>query len=139
MKILMLAAVLALCTPLTFADTPGRHPGYLHALSDLRYARALLRVDYGEDWLGIKEIDAAIQSAKAAAVDDGKPLEDHPHIDATMARRDRLQKAVSLLDSALHDVRQPEDNPVATEYRNATEKHIEAARHFVWNVMPQGH
>jgi hypothetical protein len=43
-SLLVLAVTLSLISmPQTsFADTPGDHPAYLHALSDLRHARAYL-------------------------------------------------------------------------------------------------
>src|SRR5258708_17047499 len=37
------AVALCLCTTSTFAETPGKHPAYLHARSDLAKARQLLR------------------------------------------------------------------------------------------------
>ena len=33
----VLAFLVALCATMTFADEPGRHPAYLHALADLRH------------------------------------------------------------------------------------------------------
>src|SRR6202050_5140833 len=36
----VLVFFVAVCAALTFADEPGRHPAYLHALTDLRHARA---------------------------------------------------------------------------------------------------
>ena len=80
----VIAFLLAVCATLTFADEPGRHPAYLHALTDLRHARAHLergtwsgRMDREEDH-AIAEIDAAIREIKQAAIDDGKDLNDHP-------------------------------------------------------------
>ena len=126
----MLAAVVALCAPATFADTPGHHPGYLHALSDLRYARALLRTDFGDDWPAIREVDAAIHEAREAAIDDGKPLGDHPRIDARLDRRGRLRRAIELLNAAQRDMDHEEDNPAARGWRNRAIHHIMEARRF---------
>src|SRR5579859_5428022 len=67
------------------APAPQAHPAYLHALSDLRAARAFLArpasvtVKWDEN-VAIREIDAAIAELKQAAIDDGKPLEDHPPV-----------------------------------------------------------
>jgi hypothetical protein len=130
-KFLILATLLALCAPLTFADTPGRHPGYLHALSDLRFARALLRVDYGDDWPAIHQVDEAIAEAKNAAIDDGKPLSDHPRVDAGLDRPGRLRKAIETLDAAERDMMQEEDNPAASEWRNRAVNHIREARKLI--------
>jgi hypothetical protein len=55
----------------------GEHPAYLHALTDLRDARAQLqRPDGGElrdqEKKAIHEIDDAINEIKKASIDDGK-------------------------------------------------------------------
>jgi hypothetical protein len=106
------------------ADTPGKHPHYLHALSDLREARA---------WVGeatdatvsnkqadtIAAIDRAIADIKGAAIDDGKALDDHPPVDAKMKHRDALKKALSLLNSANKDLRFKEDNQDAAPWRHS--------------------
>src|ERR1700684_4501590 len=70
-------------------QVPGPHPAYLHALSDLRLARAYLDpiawppVQRDEEH-AIREIDAAIGEIKRASIDDGKNLEDHPQVDVNM-------------------------------------------------------
>src|ERR1700691_3499421 len=99
----------AMCAALTFADEPGRHPAYLHALTDLRHARAHLgkltpsdRID-NEEQRAIEEIDKAIGEIKHAAIDDGKNLEDHPPVDAHMDREGRFHRALELLDKAHND------------------------------------
>src|SRR5580704_9289969 len=78
---------LLVCLALPFAanaDLPGKHPAYLHALSDLRAARWMLEhrpgdaaVSEHED-MAIMEIDKAIGEIKHAAIDDGKDIHDHP-------------------------------------------------------------
>src|SRR6202142_3338641 len=114
MKALRHCAVIVLfvaaCTALTFADEPGRHPAYLHALTDLRHARAHLgqfaateHMDR-EEQHAIDEIDKAIGEIKRAAIDDGKNLEDHPPADAHMDRRGRFHRALELLDKAHNDI-----------------------------------
>src|SRR5579872_2380176 len=91
------------------------HPAYLHALSDLRYARALLErparpdVKWDEN-AAIGEVDAAIREIKGASIDDSKPLEDHPPIDANVGHRDRLRNAMNLLHRSAGDIEQREDN-----------------------------
>ena len=59
------------------ADLPGKHPAYLHALTDLRAARWNLEhrpgdaaVSAQED-VAIVETDRAIREAKVAAIEDG--------------------------------------------------------------------
>ena len=84
-KPLLAAFLLALTLPFAAnADLPGKHPAYLHALSDLRAARWMMQhrpgdaaVSAHED-VAIAEIDAAIGEIKHAAIDDGKNIGDHP-------------------------------------------------------------
>ncbi len=136
-KILILAALLAFCMPASYADTPGAHPGYLHALSDLRYARALLKTDFADDWPAIKEIDWAIKEAKQAAIEDHKPLSDHPPLDARLDRAGRLRHAVEALNSAERDMAQEEQNGSAIVWRDRSLGHIRQARNLIHAEMRQ--
>ena len=100
------------------ADTPGRHPMYLHALTDLRAARAHLERPAGfqpgatqwDERVAIHEIDAAMNEIQRAAIWDGKPLSDHPPIDAQLDWRGRLRRSLELLHQAEGDISQAEDN-----------------------------
>ena len=92
------------------ADTPGEHPHYLHALSDLRYARAWLTAlgennVMGREMDAVVNIDKAIGDIKRASIDDGKDLNDHPPVDANLKHKGRLHKAMALLTSARKDLR----------------------------------
>src|ERR1700677_1277708 len=86
---LWVASALLAVAPLAFAhaDLPGKHPLYLHALSDLRTARWMIEhrpgdaAVSGHEDVAIQEIDAAIGEVKAAAIDDGKDIHDHPSVD----------------------------------------------------------
>jgi hypothetical protein len=127
------------------APGPGGHPAYLHALSDLRYARALLEkpaqpeVKWDET-NGIREIDAAINEIKHAAIDDGKPLQDHPAIDAKRHHRDRLREAETLLHKAAQDIEEHEDNGWAQGLRARANGHIRQAEHAVHEAQAdRGH
>jgi hypothetical protein len=112
---------------------PTSHPAYLHALTDLRMARALLmrpardvEVKWDEN-RAIAKLDAAIREIKEAAIDDGKPTEDHPPIDARMRHRDRIRAAIDLLDKAARDIEQREDNGFARGLRGRAVGHIRDA------------
>ena len=102
----VIALGLSLGAKVSYADTPGKHPSYLHALSDLRHARAYLDKLAADDQIdndsmrAIREIDAAIGEIKRAAIDDGKDLSDHPKIDTNLRRTDRFHKAIELLNKA---------------------------------------
>jgi len=130
-----------------FTDTMGQlppppsiHPRYLSALSDLRYARALLwRPDFREvmhdQRAAIDEIDRAIAEAKRAAIDDGKNIDDHPPVDAHMGWEGRFRKAMELLDHAIGDLSFTETNMAAMPWRDAARANVERARGFVEKAM----
>ena len=107
-----LASLAAAILPLAAqADVPGAHPGYLHALSDLRAARWNLEhrpgdaaVSEQED-IAISEIDRAIGEVQKAAVRDGKDTFVRPREDANLDRPGRLHHAVELLRAAHDDLK----------------------------------
>jgi len=100
---------------------PSNHPSYLHALSDLRMARAFLerpsniQIQWDEN-RAIREIDAAIREIKEAAIDDGKDLNDHPPVDRP-TWGGRLQRALEMVVQARTDVSQEEDSPSSRVHR----------------------
>lgn len=123
------------------AQMPGRHPGYDHALSDLRYARALL--ESGPQWgrvarddeRAVGEIDRAIEEVKHAAWEDGKNPNAHPPVDAHWLPDERLRRAQDLLGKARHDLDREEDNPSARGLRDRAWMHIDAAQHAVGHAL----
>src|SRR5579863_2858325 len=92
---LSLVAVAAAIIPAAMnADTPGRHPAYLHARSDLRRAQMLMRVREEPNVTrrlveADHEVEAAIGEVDRAAFLDHKDLDEHPRVDAFPERRDR--------------------------------------------------
>lgn len=114
-------------------DLPGRHPAYLHALTDLRDARWNLEhrpgdaAVSGQEDVAIVETDRAIGEIKKAAAQDGKNENDHPPEDAALDRPGRLHHAVELLRKAHADVNQEEDNPETRAIRGRIEDHIDRA------------
>jgi hypothetical protein len=136
--------LLAVCAALTWADEPGKHPAYLHALTDLRHARAHLdrltpsgRMD-DEEQRAIDEIDKAIGGIKRASIDDGKDLNDHPPVDARMQRSGRYHRALELLDNAHNDIAREEDDPSTRGLRNRALHHIDEAHRLVDHLIVQG-
>jgi hypothetical protein len=133
-KALLAGFLLALTLPFTAnADLPGKHPAYLHALSDLRAARWMLQhrpgdaaVSAHED-VAIAEIDAAIGEIKHAAIDDGKNVGDHPSVDVPRNRPGRLHKGLELLHKVHKDVAREEDDPLTRGLRDRAIGHIDAA------------
>ena len=137
-KIALLAAAIAFLLPLTTQNVSaqGRHPAYLHALSDLRDARAHLQRPGGgalhaEEKAAIEEINHAIDEIKKAAIDDGKNIDDHAHIDAALPWSGHLHQARDLLDKAHHDVSEEEDNPHTQGLQARVIMHIDHAHHHV--------
>src|ERR1700761_3827577 len=125
--------MLALLLPMVaHAQMPGQHPAYLHALTDLRHARAPpekpAKPSVMWDEAGaIGQIDAAINEIKKAAIDDGKPLNDHPPIDAGLDHGGRLRRALELLRSARRDIEQRETDEFAHGLRRRAFEHIDNA------------
>jgi len=143
----LLAGILLALT-LSFAasaDVPGKHPAYLHALTDLRTARWMLEhrpgdaaVSAHED-VAIAEIDAAIREIKHAAIDDGKNIEDHPRVDVPNNRPGRLHKALELLHKVHSDVAREEDDPMTRGLRDRAVGHIDAAIHATDGAVADAH
>jgi hypothetical protein len=138
---LIAAAGLALvATAPSFADNPGRHPAYLHALSDLRAARAHLQhyngdpMDHAEGH-AIENIDRAINDIKVAAIMDGKNIDDHMPVDEHLDRAGRFHRAMELLDKAEQDVSGEEDQPDTRGLQVRVINHINAARHDVHHAI----
>jgi tetratricopeptide (TPR) repeat protein len=125
-----LAVLIVLSAPSGFAQ--DRHPAYLHALTDLRHARAHLeRPAHGElreqEKKAIHEIDEAIGDIKRASIDDGKHLNDHPPVDARLDWSGRLHRAIELIDKAHNDISREEDNRFAQGLQVRALEHIDKA------------
>jgi hypothetical protein len=127
------------------ANAQGRHPHYLHALSDLRLARAYLdrltpseHID-DEQMHAIQEIDAAIQEIKKASIDDGKDIHAHEPIDAHIEPRGRFGKAREALNAALKDVSKEEDDPYTKGLQFRAQEHIRHASETVRHIQERLH
>jgi hypothetical protein len=124
--------MIALVASPAMAETPGRHPHYLHARSDLRTAQLLLRVHDEPNVMAHihavdGEIDAAVREIDHAAVLDHKDMDDHPRIDTRLDRPGRFRRAMALLASARRDIGMEEDNPRAIGWRDVAFRHIDMA------------
>jgi len=120
---------------------PAQHPAYLHALSDMRLARALLErpvrggdVKWDEN-RAISQVDAAIREIRQASIDDGKPLGDHPPVDLHAHHRDRLRQAAELLAKAAHDIEEREDNGYANGLRARALGHLRGAERAIRDAI----
>lgn len=139
--LLTVSATLAFSISTAQAQEPGRHPAYLHALSDLRLMRAYLdrmtpseRIDE-ESQHAIDEIDAAIREIKEASIDDGRDLRMHAPIDARITPTDRFHKAREAGNAAWADLDHEEDNDYAHGLKHRALDHIEKANHTVDHII----
>jgi hypothetical protein len=136
-RLTLLSILVATCVGIASADKPGRHPHYLHALSDLRHARALLdklAMNEQRDEMeqhAIRKIDDAINEIKRASIDDGKNLDDHPPIDTHLRRGERYRKTLELLDAVHRDVTMEEDNPESQGLQGRIIAHVDEAHRIV--------
>jgi hypothetical protein len=111
----------------------GKHPYYLHALSDLRAARWMIEHRPGnwqrtvDEIEAVKQIDAAIGEIKKAALDDGKNIDDHVKVDERNDHDGRLHEAADFLRKARQDVGHDEDNQFAQGLQARAYMHIDAA------------
>jgi hypothetical protein len=109
------------------------HPAYLHALADLRHARAHLERQGGgrefrwDENVAVREIDLAIHEIKEASIDDGKNISDHPPVDLKADYIGRVHRALELLRRARADCSEEEDNGFARGLRNRALRHINEA------------
>jgi hypothetical protein len=140
LKFVAAAAFALVAAAPVWADNPGKHPAYLHALSDLRDARAHLEhlsgdpVDREEEH-AIAHIDKAIEEIKHAAIMDGKDIQDHMPVDAHLVRNGRFHKALELLDKARRDVSGEEDQSDTQGLRLRVIRHIDEARRSVKHAI----
>ena len=113
--------------------SPNDHPYYLHALSDLRAARWMIQHRPGnwqqtvDETEAVRRIDAAIGEIKKASIEDGKNIEDHPHVDELADHAGRLHKALDFLRKARQDISHDEDNRFAQGLQARAYGHIDGA------------
>lgn len=133
---LLVAAGFALSAGCVAAPPPApppHHPAYLRALSDLRAARWCLAHRPGDsaqtadETESVRQIDAAINDIKQAALDDGKNIADHPPVDEVADRRGRIHEAVRYLQNARADIAREEDNAYANGLRDRAVGHIDGS------------
>lgn len=138
----LIPLLLASLIPLSaMADLPGKHPYYLHALSDLRTARWLIehrpgdaKVSGDED-VAITKIDETINEIKRAAIDDGKDVHDHMPIDTKLDNKGRLHRAEELLNKVHSDIAREEDDPMTRGLRDRAVHHLDEAIHATHNAI----
>ncbi|WP_434628737.1 hypothetical protein [Chromobacterium sp. CV08] len=119
---------------------PAEHPYYLHAMSDLRQARAYLaRPDYpqiaDDERRAVAEIDAALGEMQRAAIEDGKQPWRYEQPDARLSPTDRFHRALELLDAARRDAGHQEDDPWVRDLQHRILHHVDAAHRAVQQAI----
>lgn len=133
-NVILTAAVLL--PSLLLADTPGRHPAYLHARTDLWRATYILESRDEENVMrdlraAGREVRDAIGEIDRAAVLDRKDLDDHPRVDTNLRGMGKFRAAAQLLWSAKRDLMREEDNRAARGWRDAAIAKIDRALDLV--------
>jgi hypothetical protein len=135
LKSLTLAATALLTLMILAPSTPAQAQGprYLHALSNLRMARAWIQSDGRPQFSDIRkhavhEIDKAIDEVKKAARDDGKYTNWTPPPSSGGNPATPITSALTLLDEAHGDVGAGQDAPENMGLQVRALQHIDAAR-----------
>jgi hypothetical protein len=127
------------------AQAPGPHPEYIYALQDLRLARAYLNDGWGweavrqQDSQAVQQIDAAIHDIKAAAIDDGRGIGDHPALEPNLGWHDRFGHAEDRLKRAHDDIARAQAMNENVDLRNRALRHIDAAEQIVDEAWRTAH
>ena len=118
---------------LAYSGFPGKHPAYLHALTDLRLAREYLdkitpdvALDNNE-LNAIGEINGAMDDINTAAIDDSKDIASFREVDVDLQRTSRYGKALELLNKTYEDIRREEVNGFAQSSQKQALRHINNA------------
>jgi hypothetical protein len=115
-------------------------PAYLHAISDLRSARAYLQQDPRPQFApsrnhAIEEISKAIDEMKRAAVDDGKNIWRTPPPQSGGDPGAPAHTAMRLLDEAYGDVSRGADSPQNQGLQARSLRHIDVAREALRHII----
>lgn len=123
----------------TDAQTAAVHPGYLHAIADLREARGILQGKFVKPAhiqavsIALPDVEHAIYELKQAAKLDDKDLAGVP-AHPNMPPEGAFAKVAQLLASARTQAMKPESDKAAITFRDQAVRHIDAAN----AALPQG-
>lgn len=132
----VIGAAVVFSAVMGMADTPGRHPAYLQARSDLRRAERLMEWpeerNVAQDLAAARsEAHEAIREMDEAALWDRKAVQDNPLVDTYPNRPGRFRAIAQFLNSARRDIAREEDNPAARVWRDRALHHIDESIRFV--------
>lgn len=132
----MIGAAMLFTAAVSFADTPGRHPAYLHARTDVRRAERLMewpeQPNVTRDLsAAAREAHEAIREMDAAALWDRKDVIENPPIDSYPDRAARFRAIAQFLFAARRDINREEDNPAARAWRDRAIHHLDESLRLV--------
>jgi hypothetical protein len=118
---------------------PEQHPYYVHAMSDLRLARAYLAhpgndAVSDDERVALHAIDQALREMWRAALNDGKNPDWQAPIDARLHGADRFHMAVQLLNKARQDASHDESDPWVRDLQGRILHHIDEAQRATWHA-----
>jgi len=128
-------AAFALSSFLLLAATPAQAdpPKYLHALADLRQARAWVNADGRPQFAALRkqatdQIHLTIADLKKAAIDDGENPDYTPPPQSSGDASHPIRSALKLLDEAYKDIEKGQDIPQNLGLQVRSLQHLDAAR-----------
>jgi hypothetical protein len=126
---------ITMCAGRLEAQVPGA-PAYLHAITDMRMARAYIEADqrpefYPQKRHAVQEITAAIIEIKGASIDDGKDPNYAPQTDSRGMASGPFHEALRLLRKAHDDCNSGLDLPNAAGMKFRALQHIDEASHTI--------
>jgi hypothetical protein len=148
LKLALLGTMVALTLPVAAqAQWWNQHPGYLHALSDIRTAYWLIAHEdasnpamRGDEIQAGRELHAAYDEMAHAAVSDGRNIDDQPPPDfAWGTHNDRLHKALDLVHRAYAELDGEEENPQAAGLRQRAKGHLSDSSRLIGKAMRDSH
>jgi len=133
---LALLALVFLASP---TPSQAQEPRYLHALSNLRQARAYLNFDRNPNTADARHhavdlIDKAINEVKEAAHDDGRDTNFAPPPDFRAEGGGAVLSAQKLLQAAYEDIKFGQDRPENGGLQNRAYKYIDEAIRTCHNI-----
>lgn len=140
-RALPMVLALSVAVPVSsFAGFFGDHRLYMHALSDIRYARALIQrpnpsIIPVDERKAAEELDVASSEIKVTASNDWKPINDHRSIDTHLDRRGRFTEALKVLAHAHNDVCKEVDDEKDKGLRNRAVNHLDQAMNYIRQAM----
>lgn len=110
-------------------------PRYQHAMTDLRMARAYLsqagtQYNARDQRAALTEVDKAIQGLRRADTGMGEYRDDLLGIQGTVSRRERIRRAIDLLDDARRDLQNSNSDRDDIRWKRDVLEDIDNARDF---------